>query len=509
MALCASTTGLLFLVSTVLSYILIHFTTRVKLPESIPWTGLKSGVFKEQRAHLQELFRGRDYLAEGCSKYSKQGKPFATPNFNFVPDIIVPPAYASWIDKQPENVLSAREGQLYFLSKYTFSHERLHRDTLEDNLARTQQIMRLPTLHTEVMDELVAALNDSWGSNTTEWTAVNPFETMFYVVSRAAHRAFVGRELCRDEGFLEAVKAYVNSFATQGILIRFFIPELLKPLFGRLLAIPVHRRYRQLLDGYLVPLAEKLIRQEDRGEESLAKWLRVAAQSHSDPEERTAEALTGQLASAEFAPLHTSTYSITSTLLDLLSAPQAESHLETLREEAKSLQGDSSQWTRAQVLRLELADSVIRESLRVTRTSGKAMLRRVVAKKGVSLPDGTRLPYGVYVGLSAESHMDGDYYDDPKEFRPWRFVPDAQKPFAAPKRMATTSTEFLSFGHGRHSCPGRFFVAQFLTALLACIARDYDTQPLLERPMGHSVSDLSTPPTDGRILIRRRRDQSL
>ncbi|KAK5712011.1 hypothetical protein LTR17_018150 [Elasticomyces elasticus] len=315
--------------------------------------------------------------------------------------------------------------------------------------------MRLPTLHTEVMDELVAALNVAWGSNTTEWTAVNPFETMFYVVSRSANRAFVGRDLCRDEGFLEAVKAYANSFATQGILIRFFIPELLKPLFGRLLAIPVHRRYRQLLDAYLVPMAEKLILQEDRGEESLAKWLH--------------------------------------TLLDLLSAPQAESHLETLREEAKSLQGDPSQWTRAQVLRLELADSVIRESLRVTRTSGKAMLRRVVAKKGVLLPDGTRLPYGVYEGLSAESHMDGDYYDEPKEFRPWRFVPDAQNPFAAPKKMATTSPEFLSFGHGRHSCPGRFFVAQFLTALLACIARDYDIQPLIEKAMGHNVSDLSTP----------------
>ncbi|KAK4899753.1 hypothetical protein LTR27_003019 [Elasticomyces elasticus] len=445
MELYASTSGVLFLTTAFLSYFLICFTTRLKLPESIPWAGLKSGVFKRH----EHIFRSCFGAENTWLKFSKQGKAFAAPNFNFVPDIIVPPAYASWIDKQPENVLSAREGQLYFLSKYTFSHERLHRDTLEDNLARTQQIMRLPTLHNEVMDELVAALNVAWGSNTTEWTAVNPFETMFYVVSR---------------------------------------------------------RYRQLLDGYLVPLAENLIIQEDRGEESLAKWLQFAAQSHSDPEGRTAEALAGQLASAEFAPLHTSTYSITTTLLDLLSAPQVDSHLETLREEANSLQGDPSQWTRAQVLRLELADSVIRESLRVTRTSGKAMLRRVVAKKGVLLPNGTRLPYGVYVGLSAESHMDGDYYDNPKEFRPWRFVPDAQKPSTTPKKMATTSPEFLTFGHGRHSCPGRFFVAQFLTALLACIAKNYDIQPLLERPMGHNVSDLSTPPTDARILIRRRRD---
>lgn len=111
------------------------------------------------------------------SQYSKRGQPFVAPNFNFTPDVIVPPQYAPWIDKQPENELSVRKGQLYFLSKYTFSHSRLHRDTLEDNSSGVQQIMRLPTLHAEVTDELVAALRDAWGCDQ-DWTALNPFETM-------------------------------------------------------------------------------------------------------------------------------------------------------------------------------------------------------------------------------------------------------------------------------------------------------------------------------------------
>ena len=444
-----------------------------------------------------------------------------------MPDVILPLEHTTWLNEQPENVLSAREGQLYFLSKYTFSHPRLHRDTLEANLARTAMILCLQTLQTQVWDELVVALDDAWGHDT-EWRSVNVYHTMWTVVARTANRAVVGAPLCRDEGFLAAVKAYVEYFATQGVLIRFLCPDLLKPVLGRLLAQPVHWRYRNLLSGYLTPLAERLASGGIMGEDTFSAWLSEAAQKEIDPADGTPDAVAGQIASAEFAPLHTSTFAVVNTLLDLLTSPGAQHHLDALRDEADSvlINGDSASWQKSTHLQLDLADSAIKESQRVTRTSGKALLRRVVAH-GVILSDGTSLPKGVYVGLSMEgAHQDPDFYEHPERFEPFRFAkatpssdtdsgvefdsdpdkaPAGRDSVASrPRKLVTTGPDYLSFGHGKHGCPGRFFVAQFLTIMLALISQKYDIQPLSKKPKGHHISDHYKPPEDAMIMIRRR-----
>nr|OQO23591.1 hypothetical protein B0A51_08093 [Rachicladosporium sp. CCFEE 5018] len=450
-------------------------------------------------------------LAEGYFKYNKQGLPFAAPNFNnFIPDVVVPPEFAQWMDSQPEDRLSAREGQLYFLSRYTFSHPRLHRDTLDANTARTAMIVRLQTLYAQVNDETVTTLNDVWGNDEAEWTVINLYETMWIVVARAANRAFLGRPPCRDAGFLDALRTYVNSFATQGIMIRFLVPELLQPVFGRMLAWPVHSRYKRLVDGYILPYARQVIQQTksekpSRGEDAFAQWLAAADQGRHPDDEIMADALAGQLASAEFAPLHTSTFAITNTLLDILSSPNHAEILAALRNEAEqALHGPPEIWTRANILCLELADSAIRESQRLNRTTGKAMLRRVVAKEGLSLPDGTHIPNGIYIGLSAEGiHMDPELYEAPEEFRPFRFAGMDGREKA--RKLVSIGTDYLPFGYGRHGCPGRFFVAGMLTVTLAVIARDYEIVALGERPKGHGISDHSAPPRDVMIRVRRRK----
>ncbi|KAK6442950.1 hypothetical protein LTR95_000828 [Oleoguttula sp. CCFEE 5521] len=482
-----------------------------RLPKDLPWAGAEQNSMSRRLAHIRELWQGSAILAEGYSKYNKQGQPFAAPNFNnFVPNVIVPPEFAHWMDSQPEDKLSAREGQLYFLSKYTFSHPRLHQDTLDANTARTAMILRLQTLFAQVNDETVAALDDVWGNDEQEWTPVNLYETMWIVVARAANRAFLGKPLCRDVRFLDALRTYVNSFATQGILIRFLVPNILQPVFGRLLAWPVHLRYRTLVDGYLLPYARQVIKQtksekpsQDR--DNFAHWLAAADQGRQPDDEIMADALAGQLASAEFSPLHTSTFAITNSILDILSSPHHNEILATLCNEAEAaLHGAPKSWSRPDILRLELADSVIRESQRLNRTTGKAMLRRVVAREGLTLPDGTHISNGFYIGLSAEGiHMDPDLYESPEEFRPFRFAGTDGREQA--RKLVSIGTDYLPFGYGRHGCPGRFFVAGMLTVMLAVIARDYEIEGLEERPRGHRISDHSAPPRDLMIRVRRRR----
>ena len=72
--------------------------------------------------------------------------------------------------------------------------------------------------------------------------------------------------------------------------------------------------------------------------------------------------------------------------------------------------------------------------------------------------------------------------------------------------MVTTSADYLPFGHGRHACPGRFFVANELQLLLAYMVLNYDIEPLAERPQGIMVGENSFPPMKASIKVRRRKE---
>lgn len=45
----------------------------------------------------------------------------------------------------------------------------------------------------------------------------------------------------------------------------------------------------------------------------------------------------------------------------------------------------------------------------------------------------------------------------------------------------TTSDEHFAFGHGRHACPGRFFVACELKLIMAHLLRNYDMRRIAAR----------------------------
>ncbi|CAG8719239.1 5148_t:CDS:2, partial [Acaulospora colombiana] len=59
------------------------------------------------------------------------------------------------------------------------------------------------------------------------------------------------------------------------------------------------------------------------------------------------------------------------------------------------------------------------------------------------------------------------------------------------KTMFTTSRDFLTFGHGRNACPGRFFAALGLKAVLATLVLDYDVKSVAkESGSGYEPKDI-------------------
>lgn len=113
-------------------------------------------------------------------------------------------------------------------------------------------------------------------------------------------------------------------------------------------------------------------------------------------------------------------------------------------------------------------DSGLRESMRLWGFVSRGVLKEVVAKEGVTMPDGLHLPMGVKVGVhSFPIHHDEDVYHNANAFEPLRFcsvIPDSDAESSdaasvksagsqAPRGIAlvTTSTTWMPFSHGKHS----------------------------------------------------------
>ena len=75
------------------------------------------------------------------------------------------------------------------------------------------------------------------------------------------------------------------------------------------------------------------------------------------------------------------------------------------------------------------------------------------AMKDVILNDGTFIPWGTMVVAAAEpTHHDDLYYPDATIFDPFRFARMREGEGESTKhQFVNTSTEYVSFGHGKHA----------------------------------------------------------
>ena len=106
--------------------------------------------------------------------------------------------------------------------------------------------------------------------------------------------------------------------------------------------------------------------------------------------------------------------------------------------------------------------------------------------KSVTLSDGTRLKQGTMVSAPVVMFSsDPDLLEDPETFDGFRWYKkslEAEGPAAQNSGWTTTSANYLTFGHGKHACPGRFFVTEEMKILLTFIILQYD----IKYPEGQS-----------------------
>lgn len=293
------------------------------------------------------------------------------------------------------------------------------------------------------------------------------------------------------------------------------VPGFLQPLLAPIITLP-NRYHTYKIRKILYPIIIQRLKIADDDADipnDFLQWLITYARKSLEPEESTPKFLADRIGTINFAAIHTSTFTAVNAIYDITSIPEKDDVLTMIKTEIEDIYAtDGGQWTSTSVQRMSQTDSVLRESMRYSSFMTGALHRTVAAKGGITTPDGLHIKYGTVVAIPAlPVHRDTKIYQNPNSFVPRRFVDvpleDGDNPTQRKARSANTvdtSLTFLSFGHGRHVCPGRFFAANELKLLLAYIAMNYDIEPLKQRPEPVAFGSVMTPDPAVNIRIRRK-----
>lgn len=138
-----------------------------------------------------------------------------------------------------------------------------------------------------------------------------------------------------------------------------------------------------------------------------------------------------------------------------------------------------------------------------------------IVKVPLKLSDGTVIPAGTHLAMPTEAMLHESSLlppggADPGKFDPLRFSrlrEDRSQPWNAQRfQLAATEATSLPFGHGKHACPGRFFVSSEAKLILSHLLLMYDFRypENKGRPENWLFSENIALDPNARLMIKKR-----
>lgn len=238
-------------------------------------------------------------------------------------------------------------------------------------------------------------------------------------------------------------------------------------------------------------------------QDNVLTWHIEKALRKQEPHEGLTDLIACRVFATMFAALESTTLAMTHALFNVCATDPANQVWRCLEEEGR--EALSTKVDHATVNALEHADSPIKEALRL-HTAIKALSVQVMQPVGLDLKGfNIHLPQGSRISVSVWGiHHDEDVYPAAYTYGAFRFVQN--KEGRNKESLVSPAENYLSFGLGKHSCPGRNFAAIATKLFLAYLAVHYDVEALHERPVFISLGHLPIPPVRGRLRIRRKMD---
>ncbi|KIX09575.1 uncharacterized protein Z518_00655 [Rhinocladiella mackenziei CBS 650.93] len=449
----------------------------------------------------------RPILEEGTKRYPNS--PFIIPTT--MHDIIVLPISAvEEIKRLPESQISLRKHHYeVFQGQYT----KFGTDTDElDAAIRIDLTRRVDKILLAFQDEVEYAFSVAVGTAETP-TAVTVYPRMLKVIALLSSRVFVGLPLSRNDEWLKTVCSYSMAVANGAHNLAPY-PAWIRPIIAPFMLTELKRAHASAAE-MLGPILAKY-KDADMSSQNVEN---LAGSEGGDfigyilshyKRTVTPEQLGLDQLIATFAALHTTTIALTQVIFELAQRP---CYVEPLREEIFTALGSREsrlpQFNKDTIHSLRKMDSFIKETQRVNPPSLITMHRIVTDPEGLRLKSGHRIPLGHHIGVP--NHLGNISHPDQDQFIGFRWSDMRDQPGQeTAHQWVTTGLGHLNFGHGSHSCPGRFFAANEIKVALSYVLLNYDIcYPEGEtRPENIHTNTIVLPSESAQVLFKyKRRDE--
>lgn len=335
-----------------------------------------------------------------------------------------------------------------------------------------------------------------------DWTEVNLKHAVLDIIARLSSRIYFGELLYQNEEWLSITKGYASVFFTASSDLR-KIPWIARPFVHwflpscktlRLQRYKARRLLRPYIDDrrQLKEDASKTNMLPQRFEDAI-EWAETEAQlagANYDP-------ATFQLTLSLLA-IHTTYDLLEMCMIDLAMRPDFVEDVRNEIIEVLHKQG----WTKHALYNMKLLDSAIKESQRLKPGSITSMRR--YATSDIGLRGGIVLKKGGRLNV-LNLHRSPEVFPSPDTYDPYRFYKIRMQPGKENwAQLVSTSVEHMGFGHGEHSCPGRFFAANEIKIALAHILVKYEWTLVSEAEERTEVKGM-VEKAGGKVQIRIRR----
>ncbi|KAF5385143.1 hypothetical protein D9615_001366 [Tricholomella constricta] len=359
-------------------------------------------------------------------------------------------------------------------------------------LLSTQLTRTLPLVFPELRDEMVAAFSDAiLKEPTSEWTAVSAVNGMTEIISRVCNRVIVGPQTCREPEFSALNKQFIRDKTK-------YLGILPTPQY---IGLRAHaKRIRQLLDFKVKRRRQKL---ESSDSEHRHDLLSLLVAKSSGP--HASRDITHSILALNLQAVPTTSLTFTHALYHLASASSSDV-VQPMRDEIEAVLRQEG-WTLNALERMRKVDSFLKESMRISGLH--ALTMQCISRTDYTFSDGTHVPARTHLAVACgPMHLDPAKYTSPQTFDATRFVRGSGEG-ASRYQLATTTADFLAWGHGRAGCPGRFFAAVLMKLMLAHMVLQYDVRfgdgAGGARPRDCWVGPERFPDLSAEVMFRRRR----
>ncbi|EJD49234.1 cytochrome P450 [Auricularia subglabra TFB-10046 SS5] len=466
-------------------------------PDSIPTVGAGTGPLATVIATWRSVKHCQEWIADGYRKYTSSA--FRVRMFHQWVVVISGSQMIDELHRAPDSVFSGLEaGKETLQAEYTLPH---WRDGYEIGVAlvKTRLTRSLAHLFPAAVAELDAAFSEEITSKLqgSDWTPLNLSRVLPRIICRTSNRLFIGLPLCRDPDFVDLNVSYAVDVILSARFLALF-PPFMRPCVFATDASACHANVHLSLKNFL---DERRRQHEGHGKDwqdkpdDYLQWLL----DNADPADVGQSQLVTSILRLNFAAIHTTTMAFRSALYHV--AANLQLYQEPMRAEVHDALSEHG-WSTAALQQMHKLDSLFREVLRFYGARAVTMNRK--ALQDFTFSNGITIKRGQSICIASRpTHFDESIYTNAAAFDAFRFCADTEN---AANRLVATSTQFLSFGTGKHACPGRFWAANELKALMAYMLVHYDVRMEQDGvvPPVKWLGGAVIPDTNTRVLFRRR-----